>query len=381
MTGQGSTHQILRRMARRTSEPEKARARGALTPDLAIARALARAAQRVLDLQMDAHDTTLHEDLSLAELLDMQEERALLVILEGPGGGLGLFAIGPEVLDAILQKQTTGAVHAESESGRHPTRTDAAMSAPLLERILIEFEIAMSGRSEPAWWAGYRYASFLAEPRSLGLLLEDAGYHALGFAADVADGLRRGRMLLVLPARAAAERGRLSNGDTESACDTAPAPPDTAPPLSELVMQSGARFEAVLCRVNLSMGAVTRLKIGDVVELPSAHLDGVVLDAPGARALAGGRLGQSRGRRAVRLRLPGESGDAADGAGRSSDLSDRRAPQPLAQTEAQSGGQTDAQPATVPVADSAAQELAEPAALPEVGPLPAPMELNPLTEE
>ena len=369
MTGQASTHQVLRRKARRASEPEKGKGRAALTPDRAMARALARAAQRELDLQIDARDITVHEDLSLAELLDMPGERALLVILEGPGGGLGLFAVGPEVLEAILQKQTTGAVQPESDPARHPTRTDAAMAAGLIERTLGEFEVAMAGRAEPPWWAGYRYASYLAEPRSLGLLLEDTGYRALSFEADVAAGLRRGRMLLVLPLQAAAAPRRGSQGALDSPGVAAPAPPEEAADLSELVMQSGARFDAVLCRLNLPLGAVMRFKVGDVVELVGAHLDGVALDAPGARALAGGRLGQSRGRRAVRLYLPGESGGVVQPTEAQAEISQASEPQPVPE------------PALAPVADGAPEAPSDAAPLAGLAPLEAPMESGALTQE
>lgn len=368
MIGTDSTHQLLRRKARQVAGPSGVEKESPPTVDRALSRAVARAAQRELDLEMDVRDVTLHETMSLAEVLDIPEERALLVILEGPGGGLGLFAVGYDVMEAILQKQTTGTVQQACESHRHPTRTDAAMSAALLERILGEFEMAMSGRPEPSWWAGYRYASFLAEPRSLGLLLEDTGYRALSFEVGVAAGVRRGRMLLVLPMHAAAP-GRAPEVAGRPEGEAAPGAVGEAA-LSDLVMQSGARFDAVLCRLNLPLGAVMRLRVGDVVALPQAYLDGVALDAPGARALASGRLGQSRGHRAVRLQLPADPQGAGQSTPDTPDVSQGPAPQAAAE------------PAPAVATEGEPETLRGPAPLPgDGGALAAAADLTLLTEE
>ncbi len=104
---------------------------------------------------------------SLAELLELPPERALLALLDGPQGGLGLMALSAEVMSALIEMQTTGRVSAAPVLSRKPTRTDAAMVAGVVDRALEELESILAEEADLIWAGGFRYASFLEDPRPL----------------------------------------------------------------------------------------------------------------------------------------------------------------------------------------------------------------------
>ena len=128
-------------------------------------------------------------------------------MLEGPGEALGLIALDASALAAILEQQTTGTVAATAPPPRRPTRIDAAMCAPLINLLLEEFDLglhdcARAGRTDlPP--RDFRYASFIEDPRPLGLVLEDGRYRTFRVALGLGTTARPGRMLMALPAATA----------------------------------------------------------------------------------------------------------------------------------------------------------------------------------
>ena len=258
---------------------------------------LARAARDEIGLPLAVR--SLRDDRrSLAELLELPPDRALLAVLEGPGDTMGLLALSPDLLAAMIEMQTVGAVAVTPPPARKPTRTDAAMSAALIDRALTDMEATLATASDLTWAGGFRYASFLDDPRPLGLLLDDAPYRVLIADLDIAEGRRTGRALLALPAE-----GR---GPKPSA---RPTPPDTAiaqantwaSSLSDAVMGSGAVLEVVIGRVRLPLSQILALVPGAVLPLGQATLDSLVVQTPEGMPIATGRLGQNRGMRALRL--------------------------------------------------------------------------------
>ena len=63
-------------------------------------------------------------------------------------------------------------------------------------------------------------------------------------------------------------------------------------------------MNAVLCSVSLPLSEAQKLKPGDLIPLPPEALDAVEFIAGSGDAVAGGRLGQMNGMRAVRLMWP-----------------------------------------------------------------------------
>jgi flagellar motor switch protein FliM len=258
--------------------------------------ALARRARDLIKLQLEVRSLTL--DLcSLTELLDLPAERAMIAVLEGPSQTMGLWIADPSVLAAMIEAQTLGRVLPGPAAARKPTRTDAAMIADLVDAMLKTLETGLAEDPDLIWAGGFRYASFLDDPRPLGLLLEDEPYRVLRAEVALGTGAKSGVILLVLPAEG---RGRLPASSAGAAPHADPGPA-FAVQLADRLSGADSQLEAVIARLTLPIAVMMALRPGEVLSLPMAALDRITLEGIDGRRLAMGKLGQNRGMRAVRL--------------------------------------------------------------------------------
>ena len=281
-------------MARKLAAARLALADGGPGADRAWRLALARAARDQLKLPLEVDDLAL-DRLSLAELLELPPDYAMIVVLEGPRDGLGLMVISAGVLAAMIEVQTIGKVAAIAPPPRKPTRTDAAMVAPIIDAALTGLETALLQETDLIWAGGFRYASFLDDPRPLGLLLEDTAYRVLRADVSLANGARKGAVLLALPAdgRGAAPVGQVA--------EKAVSGPAFSTLLANQVENADCVLDAVLTRVSMPLSRVLGMVVGEVVTLPRAALDRISFEGLDGRCVATGKLGQNRGMRAIRL--------------------------------------------------------------------------------
>ncbi|EEW25564.1 FliM/FliN family flagellar motor switch protein [Rhodobacter ferrooxidans] len=258
--------------------------------------ALARAARDAMALRLEVEKLDIQRR-SLTELLDMPPERALIAVLEGPAEGLGVLVISPSILAGLIEAQTVGQVSPRPEFARKPTRTDAAMVAGMLDLALEGMESLLVAEDDLVWAGGFRYASFLDDPRPLGLLLEDVPYRLVQAQISLAGGMKTGSLMLALPADG---RGRKPRRP-DAVAPQAGAALMFAAAMNEQVMAADCTLEAVLAKVTLPLAAVMKLKVGDVLPLGTAALDRIALTGITGQPVAVGRLGQNRGMRAVRV--------------------------------------------------------------------------------
>ena len=273
------------------------------TPVRVFGQAVAKSAQDMLKLPVTVLDA-LEMRASLAELPERLSERSLLVVMEGPGEALGLIALSPETMASLIEVQTTGRIGTAEVPARRPTRTDAAMSVRFVDRVMAELELSLAADAAITWAGGFRYASFLDDPRPLGLLLEDTAYRVLqlrlGFGAE---GARHGTILMAVPAEG---RGRLpARADTAAGADpgAAAAMMQWVERIEAAVLGAEAQIEAVLDRVHLPLSAVLALKPGAMVPLSKSAMTRVRVEGRGHRFVAWGRIGQCQGHLAVRVHL------------------------------------------------------------------------------
>ncbi len=285
---------VIRRKVQRAA---MAQAEGGPGADRCWRLALARAARDAMGLGLEVRQLTLIRR-SQAELLELPPDLAFLAMLEGPGDGLGLLALSPSVLASMIEVQTMGRVSPQPVTPRKPTRTDAAMVAGMVDAALAGLEDALAEEADLVWAGGFRYASFLEDARPLGLLLEDHPYRVLTADVVLADGVRVGEVLLALPAEG---RGRRPDRKPGALDHAAIAGPMFSAALSEAVMGADAALQAVICRMQMPLHAVMGLAVGDVLPLAQSTLDQITLEGADGRAVGQGRLGQSRGLRALRL--------------------------------------------------------------------------------
>jgi len=273
----------------------------AMSPAKALRVGLAKAAQDQHRLALIV-DKISEDRLSLSELLEVLEERALLAVLTGPAEGLGLAVLSPPVMAALVEMQTMGRVIPGEVPPRRPTRTDATMVVDFIDQVMAELETALASELDVIWAGGFRYSSFLNDPRPLGLLLEDAAYRVFRMELDLSLGAKRGTMLLALPAD-----GRGNPPERRGAAAADPGA-QWARNLERTVLAIPAQIEAVLHRLSIPLGTVMGLRAADMLPLPMSGVDKVRLEGNDGRKLVSGRLGQARGYRAVKLLI----GDAAD---------------------------------------------------------------------
>ncbi len=265
--------------------------------------ALARAAQDVLSMPLDVPRLSLNRR-SLTELTDLLPDHAMLAVLEGPGDALGLMAMSPAILSGLIEVQTMGRVLSQAPLPRKPTRTDAALVAPVIERALAALDEALVDEADLVWAGGFRYASFLDDPRPLALLLDDQPYRVLTAQVSLSGGAKSGEVMLALPAEGRGQRPGMAAADASDAHAVLA----FTHQMTEAVLAVPCQLEAVLARVTLPLAAVLDLEPGAIVALPRNALSGIRLEGLDGLPLAAARLGQNSGLRAVRLsgeaRLP-----------------------------------------------------------------------------
>lgn len=281
---------------------------------------LARAARDKLKLPLEVASLVL-DRCSLAELLELPPERAMIVVLEGPAEGLGLLVISPPVLAGMIEVQTIGKVGSGALAPRKPTRTDAAMVEAVIDAALEGMEASLEQEADLVWAGGFRAASFLDDPRPLGLLLEDIPYRVLKAEVSLAQGARSGPVLLALPAQGRGPKPVLRGAQAVLEAEAGPA---FAEALMEQIAGSNAVMTGILARFSMSLNRVLKLAVGDLVVLSGASIERIGFEGLDGRKLAEGKLGQNRGMRAVRLtpdavsqpRMPQSAGQMPHGGGR-----------------------------------------------------------------
>lgn len=299
---EGEKQAVLRRMTRRVQTGRPA------TPPpgaQAVVLALARAAQATMGLALRATDRAETRE-TLAELLERLPERALLALIEGPGGALGVVALSPAILAGLIEMQTLGRIGKGDVVPRRPTRTDAALAAGFVDRALAESDAALAAEG-PAWPAGFRYGSFLDDPRPLGLLLEDGAYRTVRISLELGIGtVRRGPLTISLPLPEELQAGGEKKRRDRPAAATVPAAAGGLEPAAgDLRTELLASFPPR----PIPIGDLLALSVGQEIALGEDALSSVEIRALDRRLVARGRLGQAHGHRAVRLTaIEGEAG-------------------------------------------------------------------------
>ncbi len=298
---------VLRRKLRKR---DAAVAAAVPTPlELSLPRALARIAEGQMRLALKVTHLT-DAPLLPVDLVAALEPGSLIAMLDGDAGA-GLLVLGAGALQALIEVQTTGRVGVGAPSERNPTPTDAVIVAPFLDAVLGEISLS-SGR--------LRLGRAVDDPRPLPLYLGEGALRVLRVTMDIGEGpVREGLMMIAFAEPAAASQAAEQVVSSLGAA----AVPDAGwgACLEQSVMAAEASLDAVLARVSLPLDAVLRWAVGSEVPLPPGAIDRVRIEGQGGVPVVCGRLGQSRGNRAVRIirdhadsagALGGRVGDGAE---------------------------------------------------------------------
>lgn len=279
---------------RKIDRSRPTQAEGAPGADRGWRLALARAARDAMGLDLEFRSLTITKQ-SLAEILEQVPDLALLALLDGPRGGLGVIMLAPTVTASFIEKQTLGRLGSQVPPPRKASRIDAAMVAGVIDRALAGLDETLAEEADLSWAGGFRYASYLEDARPLGLMLEEDTYRVLSAQVALGAGGREGQVLLALPALGRGEMPLLP----DSAIDAEV--PHFTTALSAQVMQADCRLDAVIGRLTLPLRQIMTLQVGETLVLASAALDAISLETIEGQRIAGARLGQHRGMRALKL--------------------------------------------------------------------------------
>ena len=282
------TDTVLSRKARAARAQTEARV---MSPARGLRLALERAVARLLSLPLAVTgiERLVADPASVPEMI---ADGALMMLVDGPeGADRGALAIDPGLTAALVEAQTTGTVGAGASSARAPTRTDAALCAPLFDAVLTRFAANMEDGPDAAWTVGHATGPMQAAPHLVRAALMAERYHVFRVSLGLGEGGREGGFVMALPVVAAAA--------TEDGTPPAARPPD--PRWQARVLGTRIHLDAVLCRIEMPVSEVMALRPGDTLPIAREALHEVALDPGDGRAAARARLGQMRGRRALRL--------------------------------------------------------------------------------
>lgn len=285
---------LVQRKARTGRDAHNARA-------MSLGRALrltaAKQADQMMGLALGAlsvtQKTVLQDDVAEDLLPD-----ALMLLMDGPEGQVAAVLLEPALVAGLIQQQTMGKVTAVTPAQaaiRASTATDAALCAPFVEALLARASVLPEEERDRDLLQGYRFGVWAKAPRQVLLALEAASYEAIEMTLDLAAGTRAGKLILLLP-----EPLRIEQAPPEAGEEEAPRAPVTAT-LDKHVMELRVELTIALTRLKLPLQEVTKLKVGDVMDLNlSSMAQALVIDASG-RAITRGTLGQIDGMRAMQV--------------------------------------------------------------------------------
>ena len=257
----------------------------------AIRMALTKAADMAIGMIVNVKDVAQVE-VSLDDVSKTLATDALYLGLQDMGATVGIIGVDPQFCAAALEVQTTGRMSDQPAIVRDLTNTDAMMAAPILEKLMQLLPQMLMGSSLVGWFDAPQITSRIESPRAISLILPDAPYRLIEMTVSLGQGDRVGKLTL------------LAKMSTATSSETAPAEldvPSWAEQLADRVMGAPAALDAVLHRMNLPIGLVDTLQVGQILPLYGAHVTSVRLTAPLGYVAANAKLGQSTGKRAVRL--------------------------------------------------------------------------------
>lgn len=306
---------VLRRMIaerERQQAPRQVAAAAAVEVSLerAAATALGRAADRLYKLPVYVEKVELLP-VSLSELPELLPERALLAVVEAPRDRLGMMAICPAMLTSLIEMQALGRITLRKPVPRRATRTDATISADFVNLLLAELGRELGERAGCPPFADFRYATYLDDPRPLGLVLDDTPMQRLSLRFRIGPGGKRdGVLTLALPTQSGDDAKQHGQSTTPalsgpSSAALSPAAPEAAPAeppsLAQAVQAAPITLFGVLCRRSFTLGALRELGPGALLPLGPNALDEARLETRSGQLVARGRLGEAEGFHAIRV--------------------------------------------------------------------------------
>lgn len=262
-------------------------------PAQGLGRAFARAVSAVAALVAEGGSTT-RRVVSQSELLDCIDGDAFVGLLRPTAAGSGLAILDQTGFSSVIEAMTIGRLGPRAPVSRRPTPTDASLLADLINATLAD--LSDDGVRT------LRFDRAVPDLRLLPVLLDDTRFDLVSRDLTLVCGAERRetRLMLAIPIL-----DKPADPPPSTPGASGPGEPDPsgswAQALEASVLRAPASLRAELGRLTLPLAKVLDLGIGGALTLPLSNLEEVQLVALDGSVQAVGRLGQSRGMRAVRL--------------------------------------------------------------------------------
>lgn len=278
---------ILARMTTRDVTPV---ADAPLTSSRALRVAMTRAADKALGLSLTVQSVS-EELLTLDDAIGTFPAEYLYISLVSGTDTVGMIGVDTQLRAASIEMQTMGRLSKNTLPERPATSTDLMMLMPLCTMIMTQVAETTLGSELEDWTKGVTIGAKFDSLRAAGLAIEDAEFRAMRLSIELPIGERRAELLLMLPNHQLAKKIETVKPTDQS----------WGTKMSAAVALAPATLDAILHRMSLPLWVVDALKVGDTIPLLGATVGSVRLFAPDGVLVAEARLGQSGGKRAVRI--------------------------------------------------------------------------------
>lgn len=228
--------------------------------------------------------------VSQAELLDQIDPAAFVGLLCAPDSPPGLAIMSATGFSAIIEAMTIGVFATHTQTPRRPTATDSSLLSEVLNA-------ALSGLGADDIASSYTVDRPVPDHRLLPVLLDDVRFDIVSLQITLVSGETERELELQLCFPVCAGQHPSEGGQAETAQTSDP----WEAALEASVLAAQVRLRAELGRVTMPLAQVMELGTGAQVMLPLSNLEDVRLVALDGQEHAVGRLGQTRGMRAMRV--------------------------------------------------------------------------------
>lgn len=260
-----------------------------MSPVKALRLALAKAADTEFGLAVTVR-TVEQDALPHAKIEPMAGEESLLILLDGAEQVRGVAILDIQLVAALIEVQLMGRVEQREAAFRPYTRTDAAITQPLLNTMLERFDTTLQNAVVEECTHGLRFGDKVEDARSLALALGAPVFDHFRLTLDLGSGAKTGQLDLLLPKRPAKRGSPQSEGELSLSAR-----------IEENALNAPVTLNATLGRMHLPLDEVSAWKRGTVLPLGrSAFNEARLLGACG-HLVSAVKLGQLHGFRAVRI--------------------------------------------------------------------------------
>jgi flagellar motor switch protein FliM len=282
---------ILQRMARASRQD---RDHGVVSIYGAMRLALSKAAQDVARGPLRG-DNVEDMRITLRTIAGQVPDSGLWMLLQGPDQARGLICFDSSFLSGLVQLLTTGRVSGAQVANRQATETDALLVRKFAALFLETLAKRLLGHPFQAWAAEFHPRERVVDAARLPHLMPDVLYHGLSMEVDIGDGLRTGKILLILPQVAFDAEHQVKKGAANG---------DFSEAWKKVVLKAPFELQAVLCRLSVPLSQLKKLKQGEKFYVPLSLLQNITLEGMNGQKFGSGQLGIAEGYFAVRLHDP-----------------------------------------------------------------------------